>query len=69
LIDINKEYDLPFNLVQEANEDAIYLLTEGGYNGLALQALVAIQLAEPWMGVINERISREVRCMPLRVIK
>jgi hypothetical protein len=57
------------NLVQEANEDAIYLLTESGYNGLALQALVAIQLAESWMGVINEQMSQEVRCMPLWVIK
>jgi hypothetical protein len=42
LIDIDKDYALLMNSVHEAIEYAIYALTEVGYNGSALQALVAI---------------------------
>jgi len=43
----------------EANEHAVYALTEAGYDGLALQALVAIKPAECRMTPITERMSRE----------
>ncbi len=59
LIDINKEYALLVNSVQEANEYSIYLLTEAGYNESALQALVAIKPTKHWTAPITERMSRE----------
>jgi hypothetical protein len=58
-IDIDKEYALLVNSVQEANEYAVYVLTEAGYDGSALQALVAIQPTESRIGAITERMSRE----------
>jgi len=46
--------------VQEANEYAVYSLTEAGYDGLKLQALVAVQPADNRMGgAITERMSKE----------
>jgi hypothetical protein len=59
LIDIDKEYALLINSVQEANEYAVYLLTEAGYNGSALQALVSVRPPNPRMGPITERMLRE----------
>jgi hypothetical protein len=58
-IDINKEYALLLNSVQEANEYAVYLLTEASYNGSALQALVSIWPPDPWIGPITEWLSWE----------
>ncbi len=59
MIDINKEYALLINSVQEANEYAVYSLTEAGYDGSALQALVSFRPPDPRMGPITERMSRE----------
>ena len=56
---MDKNYALLVNSVQEANEYAVYALTEAGYNGLALQALVAIKPAERRMTPITKRMSRE----------
>ena len=56
---MDKNYALLVNLVQEANEYAVYSLTEAGYDGSALQALVAIKPAERRMTPITERMSRE----------
>ncbi len=58
-IDIDKEYALLVNSVQEANEYAVYALTEAGYDGSALQALVAIWPAESRFGAITKQMSRE----------
>ena len=44
-IGMDKDYALLVNSVQEANEYAVYALTEAGYDGSALQALVAIKPA------------------------
>jgi hypothetical protein len=41
-IDIDKEYALLVNSVQDANEYAVYSLMEAGYDGSTLQALVSI---------------------------
>ena len=59
LIGMDKDYALLVNSVQEANEYAIYSLTEVGYDGPALQALVAIKPAERQMTPITERMSQE----------
>ena len=56
---MDKDYALLVNSVQEANEYAVYALTEAGYDGSALQALVAIKPAEGRMTPITERMSRE----------
>jgi hypothetical protein len=56
---MDEVYALLVNSVQEANEYAIYSLTEAGYDGPALQALVAIKPTERWMAPITERMSRE----------
>ena len=45
-LDEDKDYTLLVNSVQEANEYACYVLTEGGYNGSVLQALVIIKPTE-----------------------
>jgi hypothetical protein len=58
-IDIDKEYALLVNSVQEANDYAVYALTEAGYDGSALQALVTIRPAESRTGTITQRNSRE----------
>jgi hypothetical protein len=58
-IDVNKEYALLVNLVQEVNEYAVYLLTEAGYNWSALQALVAIKPTKRRTAPITERMSQE----------
>ena len=40
---MDKDYALLVNLVQEVNEEyTVYALTEAGYDGSALQALVTI---------------------------
>jgi hypothetical protein len=59
LIDSNKEYALLVNTVQEANEYAVYSLTEAGYDGSALQALVTIKPTERRTAPITEQMSRE----------
>jgi hypothetical protein len=41
-IDLDKNYMLLVNLIQEANEYAIYSQMEAGYDGSKLQALVAV---------------------------
>jgi len=41
-IGMDKDYALLVNSVQEVNEYAVYALTEAGYDGSALQALVTI---------------------------
>jgi hypothetical protein len=58
-IDMDKNYALLVNLVQEANEYAVYSLTEAGYDGSALQALVTIKPTERRTTPITERMSRE----------
>jgi hypothetical protein len=58
-IDIDKDYALLVNSVQEANEYALYSLTEAGYDGSALQALVTIKPTEHRTAPITERMSRE----------
>ncbi len=45
--------------MQEANEYTIYSLTEAGYDGLQLQALVAVGPADTQAGLITERMSKE----------
>jgi hypothetical protein len=58
-MEIDNNYAMLVNSVQEANDYALYALTEGGYDGLALQALVAIKLPKNRIGLITERMSRE----------
>ncbi len=59
-IDLDKNYALLVNSVQEANEYTIYSLTEAGYDGSKLQVLVAVWLADARMrGPITERLSKE----------
>ena len=59
MIDIDKDYALLVNLVQEANEYAVYLLTEAGYDGLSLQALVVIKPTKCQMAPITEWMLQE----------
>ncbi len=59
LIGMDKDYALLVNSVQEANEYVVYALTEAGYDGSALQALVANKPAERRMTPITERMSRK----------
>ena len=59
-IDLDKEYALLVNSVQEANEYAIYSLTEAGYDGSQLQALVAVRPADTRStDPITQRMSKE----------
>ena len=59
-VDLDKNYALLVNLVQEANKYAIYSLTDAGYDGSKLQALVAVRPADDWMGgPITEWMSKE----------
>jgi len=58
-MDSDKDFALLVNSVQEANEYAVYALTEGGYDGSALQGLIEIKPADDRMGPITERMSRE----------
>ena len=58
-MNLNKDYAELVNSVQEANEYAVYALTESGYDGSKLQALVAVRSADTRMaGGITERMSR-----------
>jgi hypothetical protein len=59
LIDMDNDYAFLVNPVQEANEYAVYSLTEAGYDGSALQALVTIKPTEHRKSPITERMSRE----------
>ena len=43
---LNNDYVLLVDSVQEANEYAVYSLTESGYDGSKLQALVAVRPAD-----------------------
>jgi hypothetical protein len=45
-MNLNKDYAELVNSVQEANEYAVYALTESGYDGSKLQALVAVRSAD-----------------------
>ncbi len=45
-MDLSKDYASLVNSVQEANENAVYSLTEAGYDGSKLQALVAVRSAD-----------------------
>ncbi len=56
---MDKEYALLINSVQEANEYAVYSLTEASYDGSQLQALVAVGPADTWAGPITEWMSKE----------
>jgi hypothetical protein len=59
-MNLNKDYAELVNSVQEANEYAVYALTESGYDGSKLQALVAVRSADTRMaGGITEQMSRE----------
>ena len=58
-IDSDNDYALLVNSVQEANEYTVYSLTEAGYDGNQLQALVAIKLTELRTAPITEQMSRE----------
>jgi hypothetical protein len=55
-MDMDKDYVFLVNSVQEANDYAVYALTEGGYDGSALQALVAIKPADNDNGDIIVRL-------------
>ena len=63
-LDLDQDYAKLVNSVQEANEYVVYALTEGGYDGSALQALVMIlpttetRLIDAG-GTITERMSQE----------
>ena len=59
LIDMDKDYALLVNSVQEANEYAVYLLTEAGYGGSTLHALVTIKPTEHRTAPITERMTQE----------
>ncbi len=59
LIDMDKDYALLVNSVQEANEYAVYLLTEAGYGGSTLHALVTIKPTEHWTAPITEQMTQE----------
>jgi hypothetical protein len=56
---MDKDYALLVNSVQEANDYAVYALTEGGYDGSALQALVVIKPADARTTAITERMSHK----------
>jgi hypothetical protein len=58
-IDFDKEYALLINSVQESNEYVVYSLTEAGYDGSQLQALVAVWPADTRAGPITEQMSKE----------
>ncbi len=59
-MDMDKDYVFLVNSVQEANNYAVYVLTKGGYDGSALQALVAIKPANNCLGgPITEQMSWE----------
>ncbi len=58
-MDSDKDFALLVNSVQEANDYAVYALTEGGFDGSALQGLMEIKPADNRMGPITERMSRE----------
>ena len=59
-MNLNNNYALLVNSVQEANEYAVYSLTESGYDGSKLQALVAVRPADNRIaGAITERMSKE----------
>ena len=59
-MNLNDDYAMFVNSVQEANEYAVYSLTESGYDGSKLQALVAVRPADNRMaGAITERMSQE----------
>ena len=58
-IDIDDDYAVLVNSVQEANDYSVYALTEAGYDGSALQALLAIKPEESRTAPITERMSRE----------
>jgi hypothetical protein len=58
-IDMDNDYAFLGNSVQEANEYAVYSLTEASDDGSALQALVAIKPTERRTSPITERMSRE----------
>jgi hypothetical protein len=45
-MNLNKDYAELVNSVQEANEYAVYAMTESGYDGSKLQALVAVRSAD-----------------------
>jgi hypothetical protein len=58
--DGDDEYGLLLRLIQEANEYAVYALTEGGYKGSALQALLkAVPEAQHVLNRITEKHSKE----------
>jgi hypothetical protein len=59
LIDMDKDYAFLVNLMQEANEYAVYLLTEASYDGSALQALVVIKPTKCQMAPITEWMLQE----------
>ena len=58
-IDLDKKYALLINSVQEANEYAVYSLTEAGYDGSQLPALAMVGLADTRAGLITEWMSKE----------
>jgi hypothetical protein len=58
-IHMDTDYAQLVNAVQEANEYAIYALTEGGYNGSMLQSLVLIRPAEHRMTAITQKMTKE----------
>jgi hypothetical protein len=45
-MNLSNDYALLVNSVQEANEYAVYSLTESGFDGSKLQALVAVRPAD-----------------------
>ena len=55
----DKDYALLVSSIQEANEYACYALTEGGYDGSALQALDIIKPTETEPRKFTERNSKE----------
>jgi hypothetical protein len=59
IVDGDEEYGLLLHSIQEANEYAVYALTEGGYKGSALQALLKAVPEAHALNPITEKHSME----------
>ncbi len=57
--DGDDEYGLLLHSIQEVNESTVYALTEGGYKGSALQALLKAVPKAHALNLITERHSKE----------
>ena len=63
--DGDDEYGLLLRSIQEANEYAVYALTEGGYKGSALQALLkAVPKAHVMKTITEKHLKERICCLP-----